>query len=274
MPRAATPPPQPAAEPPAEPTPVRHAVLLARAGGLAILAAVLIPLVSEGIDRWNVFAVLSPLEAVGAGVAAFVVSRGLRAGTTDVTLAAGWLLGLGGLLTVAALGLLRFTLNRLDGLATLLAVVALLAALAILAAGVGCLRVARPPAAQPIFNPGPLVLGLAGAALAAAAMFVNYDGFSSLWLELQEGESAEFFFEPALVVIVALFGVGLLGARPRLAGGLLLAVGLAATLHYAGLLIAAAKAIGEEGDVRSAAYIGILGGLLILAAGALASRSR
>ena len=54
-----------------------------------------IPLVAEGIDRWNVFAVLSPLEAVGHGVATLVVSRALRAGATDVTLAAGWLIGLG-----------------------------------------------------------------------------------------------------------------------------------------------------------------------------------
>ena len=102
----------------------------------------------------------------------------------------------------------------------------------------------------------------------------NYDGFSSLWLELQEGDSAEFFFEPALFVVVALVGLGLLGSRARLAGGLLLAAGLAASLHYVGLLVASAKAIGEEGGVRSAGYIGVLGGLLILAAGVLASRAR
>jgi hypothetical protein len=75
-------------------------------------------------------------------------------------------------------------------------------------------------------------------------------------------------------VIATLVGLGLLGARTRLAGGLLLAVGMAASLHYLGVLVAAAKAIGEEGDVRSAGYIGVLGGLLILAAGALASRAR
>jgi hypothetical protein len=123
-------------------------------------------------------------------------------------------------------------------------------------------------------NPGPLVLGLAGAAAAAVALFVNYDGFSSLVLELQEGESAEFFFEPAILVIVALIGLGLLGSRVRLAGGLLLAAGFAATLHYVGLLIAAWRAAGEVGDVRAAPFIGIIGGLLILAAGALAARTR
>ena len=47
-----------------------------------------------------------------------------------------------------------------------------------------------------------------------------------------------------------------------------------AALHYVGLLVAAARAIGEVGDTRAAGYIGVLGGLLILAAGALASRAK
>ena len=272
LPRAATPPPQPAPPEPApaaEPGVPRQSLLLARAGALSAVAAVLIPLFAEGVDRWNLFAVLSPFEAAGAAVAIWVVSR-----RADASLAAGWLLGLGGLGVVAALALVRFTANRLDALSTLLAVVALLGALATLAAGVGCLRASGPPAVGAALNPGPLVLGLAGAAVATVALFVNYDGLSSLWLELQEGESAEFFFEPALIVVVALVGLGLLGSRARLAGGLLLAAGLAASLHYVGLLVAAAKAIGEEGEVGSAGYIGLLGGLLILAAGALASRAR
>jgi hypothetical protein len=116
------------------------------------------------------------------------------------------------------------------------------------------------------------VLGLVGAGLASVALFVNYDGFSSLWVELQEGESAEFFFEPAVIVVAALLGLGLLGSRPRLAGGLLLAVGVAAALHYLGLIVAAWRAIGEVGEVRAAGFIGFAGGLLILGAGRLASR--
>ena len=247
----------------------RQSFLLARAGALSAIAAVLIPAFAEGASRWNLFAVLSPFEAAGAAMAIWIVSR-----RADASLAAGWLLGLGALGVVAALALVRFTANRLDALSTLLAVVALLGAFATLAAGVGCLRVSEHPAVGAALNPGPLVLGLAGAALATVALFVNYDGFSSLWLELQEGDSAEFFFGPALFVVVALVGLGLLGSRARLAGGLLLAAGLAASLHYVGLIVAAAKAIGEEGDVRSAGYVGVLGGLLILAAGALASRAR
>ena len=61
------------------------------------------------------------------------------------------------------------------------------------------------------------------------------------------------------------------GARHRGSPpGLLLAVGMATALHYAGVIIAAWRAIGEVGDVRSASYFGIVGGLLILAAGAWA----
>jgi hypothetical protein len=136
---------------------------------------------------------------------------------------------------------------------------------------VRCLRASPLPATGQV-DPAALVLGLAGAGLAAVTIFVNYDGFSSLWVELQEGESAEFFFEPAVIVIVALLGLGLLGTRPRVAGGLLLAAGVTASLHYLGLLVAAWRAIGEVGEVKAAGFIGVAGGLLILAAGRLASR--
>ena len=107
------------------------------------------------------------------------------------------------------------------------------------------------------------------------ALFVNYDGFSSLWDELVEGESAEFFFEPAVAVAAALAGLVLLGARPRLAGGLLLAVGTrrdAALPRPARRRLRARSA--RSATSRAAGYIGVLGGLLILAAGALASRAK
>ena len=148
-----------------------------------------------------------------------------------------------------------------------------LAAAVILAAGVRSLRSApRGPAASGA-DPAPLMLGLAGIGLAVVALIVDYDGFSSLLDELKEGESAEFFFGPAVGAAAALAGLLLLAARPRFAAGLLLAVGATLTLHYLGLLVAAWRAIGEVGDVRSAAYFGIVGGLLILAAGAWAHRT-
>jgi hypothetical protein len=260
-----TPPPGPAAV--AEPGVPRQAALLARVAAGAFAVALLVPLVAEGDSRWNVFAVLSPIEALGVALSLWVLTTARH----SLSFVAGALIGFGVVGIVAALGLLRFTLERLDGLATLLAVVVLAGAAAALAAGAGCLRAAPPEGARAL-NPAPLVLGLAGAGLAAVALFVDYDGFSSLWLELQEGDSAEFFFEPAVAAAAAFAGLLLLGARPRFAGGLLAAVGLAVTLHFIGLLVAAARAIGEVGEVRAAGYVGLLGGLLILAAGVLANR--
>jgi serine/threonine protein kinase len=249
-----------AATPPdaAAPLPPR-AVKLARAGGAGLLAVVLIALLAEGPDRWNLFAVLSPFEAVGVALAAWaIVQAGVAA-----PLAAGALTGFGALTGIGALGLLKFTSERLDTLSVVLAVIVLLGAVALLAAGLACPR--RPDDATAL-DPAPLVLGLGGAALAAVALFVRYDGFSSLWSEVPEGDSAEFFFEAAALVVAMLAGVMLLGARPRFARGLLLAAGTCATFHHLGVIVAAWRAIGEVGEVRAAGFIGLLGGLLALAA--------
>ena len=122
-------------------------------------------------------------------------------------------------------------------------------------------------------DPGVLLLGLAGAALACAALFVHYDGFSSLWSEVGEGESAEFFVEPVVAVVMMLVGLGSLGTRPRFASALLFAVGSATALHFVGVFVAAWRAIGEVGEIRAAGFIGVLGGLLVAAAGAWVQRA-
>jgi hypothetical protein len=238
-------------------------------GAVALLAGLLIPLFAEFADRWNAFAVLSPFELVGVAAVVWVAASG----RVSAEVAGGALVGCGAVALAGAVGLLKFTSERLGAVGVLLAVVVFLAAAAILAAGVRSLRGApRGPAATGA-DPGPLVLGLAGIGLAVVAMIVDYDGFSSLLDELKEGESAEFFFGPAVAAAAALAGLLLRAARPRFAAGLLLAVGVALTLHYLGLLVAAWRAIGEVGEVRSAGYIGIVGGLLILAAGAWAHRT-
>jgi hypothetical protein len=238
----------------------------AKAGAVALLTGLLIPLFAESPDRWNVFAVLSPFEILGVVAVVWVAVAGSE-------IAGGALVGCGAVTLAAGAGLLKFTTERLGAIEVVLAVVVLLASVALLLAGVRALRVEREsPAAGA--DPGPLILGLGGVALAVVALIVDYDGFSSLLDELKEGESAEFFFGPAVAVAAALAGLLLLAARPRVAAGLLLAVGTALTAHYLGLLVAAWRAIGEVGDVRSAGYIGIVAGLLILFAGAWTYRAQ
>jgi serine/threonine protein kinase len=263
----------PAADGEDSPVPPR-VVLLARAGAVALLAAVLIPLVATGPDRWNEFAVLSPFEAAGVALATWYVARGLSAARVSTSVAAGALIGFGVLTLVASAGLLRFTLKRLDAVTTVLDVVVLLGAVAILAAGVGCLRSSPRNATAATVDPAPLILGLVGAALAGVALFVNYDGLSSLWSEVADGYSAEFAFEPVVLVAAVLVGLAMLGARPRVAAGVLLAVGAAAVLHYLGVIVAAWRAIGEVGDIRAAGFIGIVGGLLVVVAGAWVHRAK
>ena len=276
-PRTPEPPPAPlppAAEtvhspPVAEPEPEPNVAGPARIGAVALLAGLLIPLFAEFADRWNVFAVLSPFELVGVAGLVWIAASG----SLSAEVAGGVLVGCGAVALAGAIGLLKFTTQRLGAVGVLLAVVVFLAAGAILVAGIRSLRsTARGPAAAGA-DPGPLVLGLAGVGLAVVALIVDYDGFSSLLDELKESDSAEFFFAPAVGAAAALAGLLLLAARPRFAAGLLLAVGTALTLHYLGLLVAAWRAIGEVGDVRSASYFGIVGGLLILAAGTWAHRT-
>jgi hypothetical protein len=198
----------------------------------------------------------------------WLVAQRLSTTRLPVSVGAGLLIGFGVLTVIASVALLRFTINRLDTPSTLLAVVVLLGAGALLAAGVGCLRASPDRDAVTPVDPATLVLGLAGTALACVAIFTNYDGFSSLWTELVERDSMEFSFEPIAAVAAMLAGLVLLGARPRLACGLLLAVGTATALHFLGLIVAAWRAIGEVGEIRAGGFIGVLAGLLILTAGA------
>jgi hypothetical protein len=136
--------------------------------------------------------------------------------------------------------------------------------IAILVAG---LRAPRPQETPKPVDPATLILGLAGVALVTVALFQNYDGSSSLWSEVGEGQSAEFFFEPFAIVIASLIGLVGLGSRPRFSAQLTYVVGVAAALHFLGLLVAAALAIGEPGEVKAAGFIGLIGGVLIAAAG-------
>jgi hypothetical protein len=201
----------------------------------------------------------------GLAVAVWWVARGLKRGHVALPVAAGALVGVGLLTLVAATGLLKFADDFLDKPSHTLALIVLAGSVALLVAGGACWRAGGGRRIAP--DRVALVLAIVGAVLACAALFVRYDGYSSLWNEVQDGEVGEYFSEPAVAVLLAIIGVVLLAARRRFAAGLLLAVGFAGALHFAGLLVAAWRAIGEIGDVRAAGFIGVLGGVLILLAG-------
>ena len=109
---------------------------------------------------------------------------------------------------IASLALLRFTIHRLDALSVVLAVVVLLGAVAMLARGdrLPAVRAARRTRLGRR-SPGRSCSGSRAPGSPRVAMFTNYDGFSSLWSELAEGESAEFVFEPAVLVVAILLGL-------------------------------------------------------------------
>lgn len=72
-----------------------------------------------------------------------------------------------------------------------------------------------------------------------------------------------------------LVSIAVVADRDRWSAGVLIGTGSLTVLHFAGVVVAAARAIGEVGDVRAGGFLGALGGLLALAGGvALAHRSR
>jgi hypothetical protein len=216
---------------------------------------------------------MSPFEVCGAVVAGWLVARALKNERMSTARAAGILIAVGVLMTVASLGAIKFSVQRINPAATLLACVVLLGSAAILMSGMACVRAWSTTAAYAPLDPGALLLALAGAGLAFAGLFVNYDGYSSLWTEVGEGTSAEFFFGPSAAVAVIVVGMVMLGSWPRLGAGLLAAVGVQTALIFLGVIFAAWRAVGEVGDVRPAGFIGLVGGLLSASAGAYASRS-
>jgi hypothetical protein len=254
--------------------PVPHRVsALLRVAAVALLAALPIPLIATGYESWNIFAVMSPFEVAGAAIAVSLVARAVARDRMGTSLASGILTVVGLLICVAALGSIKFSVQRINPVATLLACVVLLGSVAILASGVACMRASSSTAAVARVDAGAFLLALAGAGFTFAALFVKYDGYSSLWSEVGEGTSAEFFFGPAVAVALIICGMVVLGSWARFAAAVLIAAGVETALHFLGVIIAAWRAIGEVGEVRAAGFIGVLGGLLAAWAGAYALRS-
>ena len=182
---------------------------LAAASLLAVLPIMVLAFRAESsVDGWNLFAIISPIEAVLAAVAVWLLVGALARRRLSTAVGAGALTVIGALCSVGSLGLVKFSAQRIDPGAVVLSVLAVLGATATLAVGVSCARASIGTARHGRIDPAALMLGLVGAGLAVAALLQPYDGFSSLASELGEGGySAEFFFEPALAVVLVLVGL-------------------------------------------------------------------
>jgi hypothetical protein len=250
--------------------PMRMAVFgrMAALALLAVLAMTASAFAAENPDDgWNLFAVFSPIEALGAAIAIWLVVGALGGARIPTSVGAGVLTVIGALCSVGSLGLLKFSAQRIDAAAVVLGIVVLLGSAVTLASGVACIRRSIRTASPGRIDPGALILALAGAGLAFVALLQHYDGFSSLASEVGEGTSAEFFFEPALAVVLVLVGLFALGWWPGFGAGALIATGAQTTVHYLGVLVAAHFAVGEVGETGPAWFIGLFGGLLVAAAG-------
>jgi hypothetical protein len=213
------------------------------------------------------FAVISPIEAILASAAVWLLVGALGRRRLSTATGAGALTVIGALCSVGALGLVKFSTQRIDAGAVVLSLVALLGGAATLTAGVSCLRASIGTAGSGRSDPAALILALVGAGLSVAALLQHYDGYSSLASEVGEGYSAEFFFEPAFAVVLVLVGLVSLGSWPRFGVGVLITAGAQIAVHYVGVLLASHFAVGEVGGTGPAWFLGFAGGVLVAAAG-------
>ena len=112
-----------------------------------------------------------------------------------------------------------------------------------------------------------MLLAVLAVVVAVGALFVPYDGPSSLWIEVQEGSSAAFAYLPIVAVLLMVAAILLLGSRRQMAAGMLGADGVLLATHFVGVLLAATFAVGEIGEVRPGWVLGVAGGVLAAVAG-------
>ncbi len=247
--------------------PLNSVSVLALAGAGALLAALAVPLTQSYYD-WNTWVVFSPLEAIAVALAVATVGLTLRQGRIELSLAAGLLVAFGLVSTVASISLAQFAFrNSFDSVGKGTSIFVVLGAIAILAAGWGCIR----PEPTAALHPRGLGLGVAGVVLLSLSLYVKYEGSSSLLDELQE--SSYYVYPPLAVIAVAIVALLLAGtgARPRFIAGMLLALGAQSTMHYLGLLIGAGQRDGAT--IQAAGFVGLLGALFVVAGGVSAYRS-
>jgi hypothetical protein len=240
----------------------------AQVAGIAMLAAAAVPLlISDTTTRWNFFAVMDPFWTALTAVLLWLVGAALRRRTLPLPYASGVLLSLGALTGAGALGVIGYTAEWVGGPTALLGVVALVGAAAATAVGVSCGRSASGGSEDAVVERSSVLLAVVGTVLVGAALFVPYDGPSSLWDEVIEGSSAAFAYVPVTAVLLLVVADLLLASRRRLASGMLTAVGVVTAVHFVGVLLAASFAVGEAGEVRAAWAVGVAGGVLAAMSG-------
>ncbi|MFD7072592.1 caspase domain-containing protein [Nocardioides sp. NPDC059952] len=246
-----------------EPQPPAWVPAVASAAAVGLLAAVPLPLLAETTTSWNSFAVVAPFEVALAALALLLAAGRLRRQQLATASAAGLFIVVGVLMGTAGIGLVKFSLEDIGGIGVALSLLVVCGGAGAVVAGRACLSVSPPDHDSGPVEPVWLVSAMAGAGLTALALFLPYDGFSSLWTEVEEGTSAEYIFEPAAAVGCLAMGILTLSSRRRFATAVLISAGTLTAVHYLGVVIAAWQAIGEEGEVRSAGWVGIAGGLLV-----------
>lgn len=246
-----------------EPQPPAWVPAVASISAAGLLAAIPLPLLAETPSSWDSFAVVAPFEAALAALALVLAAGRLRRQQLATTDAAGLFIVVGVLMGAAGIGLVKFSLEEIGAIGVVLSLLVVCGGVGAVVAGRACLSVSSRDRDLGPVEPVWLVSALAGAGLATLALFIPYDGFSSFWTEVEEGASAEFIFEPAAVVGCLAVGMLSLSSRRRFATAVLISAGALTAVHYVGVVIAAWQAIGEEGEVRSAGWVGIAGGLLV-----------
>ena len=245
-----------------EPRPPAWVPAAASIAAVGLLAAIPLPLLAETPSSWDSFAVVTPFEAALAALALLLAAVRLRRQQLATADAAGLFIVVGVLMSAAGIGLVKFSLEEIGAIGVALSLLVVCGGVGAVVAGRACLSVSSRDRDLGPVEPVWLVSAMAGAGLAILALFIPYDGFSSFWTEVEEGSSAEFIFEPAAVVGCLALGMLSLSSRRRFATAVLISAGLLTAVHYVGVVIAAWQAIGEEGEVRSAGWVGIAGGLL------------
>lgn len=218
------------------------------------------------VDIEDIWSIWSPLEAFGAALLVALSVVASRRGRIAQEPVDGLLLAVG---IVALAAMAAFVASSFEFADT--AILTVLGAVAIGAAGaLGVLTRRAPEVGWPRRA---RVLTVTGVVLGFAPLFVNLGYWSRSGL--LEGWDGAFYLEVLVASVAAALVLVVLVRAPRArlhAGGALVALGSLSALHYVGLMIQIAKYEGVDA-LRAGGVLGVVAGLLLLAAGVGVVRS-